>query len=628
MKFNNFNFKIILLLMVGRLTLHAQPYTDYIGAGHATGLTATASSTFGVSSPLKSINGAGMDARFFEASRFMAQATLGGDSSVINPILSKGYEFWIDEQFGKTPTYILPTMIDIWEESLAARVAAGQPEEEVFGPSALHFNYAWWQVNVSNHFPGKNEDLLRQRMALALSEIFVVSANSNLGDWGEAMASYYDILIQHSFGNYRDLLKSVSVSFPMGYYLSHLNNPKTNLVENIRPDENYAREIMQLFSIGLFMLNPDGTQQLDGNGFPIPTYDNNDIKEMAKIFTGLYGGEVMPCPPNCPPWWPQAPYFGLDPYFIIKTVPMLMDNDEHEPGPKTMPDGITVINVPNNGMAEIDAAIDFLFNHQNTPPFISFRLIQRLVKSNPSPAYVQRVAAKFINNGSGVRGDMKAVIKAILMDEEARTGNYLTDPQNGMLLAPTLRYTQFCKANTLDSDLGRFWNNGYNFREATGHHPLMSPTVFNFYTPDYAPIGPVTNEGLKAPEFKIHNSNTSINYINSVHGWVSPWTNLEGESGWVMYSWEGYGNTELDSTIHLITTKFEALGENKEKLIHELDKLFTHGQMSDGTKNILRNVSNVMDQNFGLPLNAEERRHKVRFMMYFLFISPDFNILK
>lgn len=621
---------IACMLVAGVLcmkSLHAQPYTDYIGAGHNKGLTATASSAYGVSSPGKSIDGSGMDSKFFEASRFMVQATLGGDSSVINNIINKGYEGWINEQFNKTPTYILPVMEDIWEESKQARIAAGQAEEDIFGPAALHFNYAWWQTNVTNHFPGKNEDLLRQRVTMALSEIFVVSANSDLGGWGEAMSSYYDILMQHSFGNYKDLLKSISVSFPMGYYLSHLNNPKTNLSENIRPDENYAREIMQLFSIGLFMLNPDGTQQLDGNGFPIPTYDNNDIKEMAKIFTGLHGGAVMPCPPNCPPWWPMQPQFGLDPYFLIKTVPMLMDNNQHEPGPKTMPDGVTVINIPNNGMAEIDAAIDYLFNHQNTPPFISYRLIQRLVKSNPSPAYVQRVAAKFINNGSGVRGDFKAVIKAILLDPEAREGNYLEDPNNGMLLAPTLRYTQFCKGNTLDSDLGRFWNNGYNFRDDTGHHPLMSTTVFNFYTPNYAPIGPITNAGLVAPEFKIHNSNTSINYINSIHSWVSPWANAEGESGYVMYSWEWY-NMDLDSTIHLTTTKYESLAENKEKLIHELDKVFTHGQMGDNTKNILRNVSDVIDYYVGLPLNAEERRHKVRFMLYFLFISPDYNILK
>ncbi|MBK8701071.1 MAG: DUF1800 family protein [Saprospiraceae bacterium] len=610
----------------------AQPYNDYIGAGHTGNINVTASSTYLESSPLKTINGSGLDGAYFDASRFMVQATLGGDSSTVVGIMGQGYDAWISDQFTKTPTYILPVMEAIWDTSFNARVAAGQDPEDIFGPYALHFNYAWWQVNVTNHFPNQNKDLLRQRVAMALSEIFVISANSDLGSWGDAMASYYDLLIQHSFGNYRDLLREVSVSFPMGYYLSHLNNPKTNLEENIRPDENYAREIMQLFSIGLFKLNPDGTQQLDGNGFPIPTYDNNDIKEMAKSFTGLHGGAVMPCPPppNCPPWWPMMPQFGLDPYFLIKTAPMIMANSQHEPGPKTMPDGITVINIPNNGMAEIDAAIDFLFNHSNTPPFISYRLIQRLVKSNPSPAYIQRVAAKFINNGSGVRGDMKAVIRAILMDDEARKGNYLTDASNGMLLAPTLRYTQFCKANTLDSDLGRFWNNGYGFREDTGHHPLMSPTVFNFYTPDYAPIGPVTDAGLKGPEFKIHNSNTSINYINTVNSWLSPWPNSQGESGYVMYSWEGYNGVELDSTVHLETAKWEAISTDKERLIHELDKAFTHGQLSDGTKNILRNVFDTIDTNTqnSSYWATERMRHKVRFLLYFILISPDFNILK
>ena len=629
--------------------VNAQPYSDYIGAGHAVGVTATASSQS--ASANKTINGSGLDAKFFDASRFLAQATLGADSTMILNAMNLGYEPWINAQFTKTPSYILPKMNEIWQTVVANRIAAGQPEDDIFGPYGLHFNYAWWQVNMTNHSVGQNNDLLRQRVAMALSEILVISQNSDLGNWGEALSGYYDILIQHSFGNYKDLLKAVSKSSQMGYYLSHLNNPKTDLEANIRPDENYAREIMQLFTIGLFMLNQDGTQQLDGNGFPIPTYDNNDIKEMAKIFTGLHGSQVMPCPePPIPAncvcyssqdtcdwqqetccWWPQGPEFGLETYYLIMTAPMMMSNANHEPGPKTMPDGTTVINFSGNGMAEVDAAIDFLFNHQNTPPFISYRLIQRLVKSNPSPAYVQRVAAKFINNGSGVRGDLKAVIKAILLDEEARGGNYLSDPKNGMLLAPTLKYTQFCKANKLDSDLGRYWNNGFQYRDATGHLPLMSPTVFNFYTPDYAPIGPVTDNGLVAPEFKIHNSNTSINYINFVSSWVSPWLNDDNESGYVMWSWEGYNGMDLDSVIHLNTLAWEQIADDREKLIHEMDKVITHGQLGDGTKGILRNVWNELDtyaiNNPWWPID-EVRRHKVRFLLYFVMISPDYNILK
>ncbi len=621
------NKLLLILFSFATFTIvKAQPYADYIGAGHARNVTVTASSNSGSSSALKTINGSGMDGNFLDASRFVAQATLGADSAYIASVLAMGYEPWINDQFTKNPTYILPTMNSIWAETKAARIAAGQLEEDIFGPSWLHFNYAWWQNNMTNQETNKNKDLLRQRVAMALSEILVVSENSDLGDWGDAMSKYYDILIENSFGNYKDLLKSVTKSFTMGYYLSHLNNPKTNLVENVRPDENYAREIMQLFTIGLVRLNQDGSQVLDANGFPIPTYDNNDIKEMAKIFTGLHGSQVMPCPPNCPSWWPTGPQFGLDPYFLIRTAPMIMSNSNHEPGPKTMPNGTTIINIPNNGMAEVDAAIDYLFNDSNTAPFISLRLIQRLVKSNPSPAYISRVAAKFANNGSGVRGDLKAVIKAILLDVEARNTPYLTDASNGMLRAPTLRYTQFCKANKLDSDLGRYWNTAYDFARGTAHLPLHSPTVFNFYTPDFTPVGLIKDAKLVAPEFKILNSSTSVNYLNIVHGWNNPWQNSQGESGAVMYSWEGYNDIALDSTVYLLTDYYESIASDNEKLIHEMDKVLSHGQLTDATLNILRSVATTVDANSSA--GAWRNRHKARLLLYYLMISPDYNILK
>lgn len=638
-----------ILFFIGVIKVCAQPYSDYIGAGHAQGVTVTSSSNFNATSTaVKSINGSGLESPFFEASRFLAQSTLGADSSLIEEVKSTGFEAWINDQFTKNPTLILPQMNSIWTESKAARVAAGQNPDDIFGPYGLHFNYAWWQVNMTNHMPGKNKDLLRQRIALALSEILVISQNSELGSWGEALSGYYDILLNNSFGNYKQLLKDVSKSFQMGYYLSHLNNPKTDLVNNIRPDENYAREIMQLFTIGLFKLNPDGTEVLDQNGFPIPTYDNDDIKQMAKIFTGLHGSEVLPCPdPPYPPqcvcwsssnptwcdtlpntccWWPTSPEFGLNEYVLVRTAPLIMDNNNHEPGPKLMPDKTTVINIPGNGMAEVDAAIDWLFNHANTPPFISYRLIQRLVKSNPSPQYVQRVANKFINNGSGVRGDMKAVIKAILMDDEARKGDYMNDFSNGMLRNPTLRQTQFCKANDLDSDMGRYWNHGFDYKNGTGHAPLYSPTVFNFYTPFYAPNGDIKDAGLVAPEFKIQNTSSSINYLNFAHDWTSPWLNFDNESGWVMYSWEDY-NGRLDSIIHLNTSVWENMHPDNEKVINEMNKILAHGQLSDNTIGLLRNIATTIDND---PNSNDPwwKRHKLRLMLYFLLISPEFNILR
>jgi uncharacterized protein (DUF1800 family) len=621
---------LVILLSVS--SIFAQPYTDYIGAGHTRNVVVTSSSNLGQSTANKTINGSGLDGRFFDASRFVAQATLGADSAYIASVMNMGYSAWIDDQFTKPATLMLPTMNSIWAECKAARIAAGELEEDIFGPYSMHFTYAWWQNNMTNHQAGKNGDLLRQRVAMALSEILVTSANSDLGDWGDAMSSYYDILVSNSFSTYTDLLKKVSKSVPMGYYLSHLNNPKTSIADNVRPDENYAREIMQLFTIGLFKLNPNGTQQLDANGFPIPTYNNDDVKQMAKVFTGLYGGTVRPCPTPCPSWWPTSSYFGASPYVLDRTQPMIMSQANHEPGPKLMPNQTTSINITGNGMAEVNAAIEYLVNDPNTPPFIALRLIQRLIKSNPSPAYIQRVGAAFINNGSGVRGDLKAVVKAILMDPEARTEDYLTS-KNGMLRAPTLKHIQFAKGNDLDSDMGRYWNNNYRSIRDLAHLPLHAPTVFNFYTPDFIPLGPIKDAGLVGPEFKILNSSTSVNYLNNTMMWVNPWPNNNQESGVVIESGEVVNNWtyRLDSIIFLNTNYLESIATDNEKLIHEMDKILSHGQLSDVTLNILRSLCTEMDS-YAVPGDpwwlARYKRHKTRLLLYYIMISPDYNILK
>jgi uncharacterized protein (DUF1800 family) len=606
----------------------AQGLVDYFGTGRYLGVKVSTSSNKDASIGENTINGSGLDAIQMDASRFAAQATLGANPDYVNKIVLMGYERWIEDQFTKKPSLVLPTMEGIWKKVYDRRREIGEKPEDIFGPFYVHFNYAWWQTNMTN--TEANEDLLRQRVATALSEIVVVSKNSDLGDYGGSMSQFYDILLTESFGNYKTLLKKVTKSLAMGFYLSHINNPKTNLTANIRPDENYAREIMQLFTIGLFKLNIDGTEKLGTDGKPIPTYDNNDIKEMSKIFTGLYGEEIAPCPTPCPSWWPKAPNFGLGPYVLKKTTNLVMANYQHEPGPKTMPDKKTIINIPNDGMAEIDSAINYLVNDPNTAPFISYRLIQQLVKSNPSPQYVARVANIFLNDGKGERGNLKAVVKAILLDAEARSTNYMDDKKNGKLRNPTLRYTHFARANTLDSDLGRYWNNGENFYNTAGHHTLSAPTVFNFYPPNHVPVGDIKNAGLVAPEFKVHNTSTSVGFLNSVHTWTNPWTNQEGESGWVMTSWEWKDGIAYDSTVFLSTIKYENITDN-EKLIYTLNKDFAHGQIGDATLNIMRNIAKEIDKNTNIndswwyPIH---RRHKVRILMYFLFISPDYAILK
>ena len=587
--------------------IFGQPYSDYIGGGHDKGITVTTSSTSGNSTGLKTINGSGLDAKIFDASRFLAQASFGAKLPYIQSVSDMGYEQWIDDQFTKTPTYYTPAMYQIWQDQKNQWAAAGIDTSDVFGPYSLTFNYTWWDINM------KKEDVLRQRVAQALSEILVISTNSDIDSWAEAITSYFDIMVAQSFGNYKDLLTQVSLHPAMGYYLSHLNNPKTNEAENIRPDENYAREIMQLFTIGLYKLNMDGSQQLDFDGLPIPTYDNDDIKQMAKVFTGLGCGALID-----PTSWPYVPIFGVGMWAIDKRVPMAMYSSQHEPGPKYLMDGYTIPS-GQTGMQDITQAINFLFNHQNTAPFVSYRLIQRLVKSNPSPEYIGRVAAKFANNGSGVRGDMKAVVKAILLDPEAREGDAMLEKENGQFRNGTLRYLQFMRTSDLIIPTNRYWVNGYDFYEATLHLPFKAPSVFNFYLPNFQPIGPIADLDLVAPEFKSHNTSTAINYINRVHAAVQ----------WNAVSWSWQGNDPdtdepLEPTVELNTSYLESIADDPEKMINFLDKILTHGQLSDFTRSNMRTAMTSLYWTW----NTEWKWYRARMLMYMFLISPDYTTLK
>ncbi len=572
-------------------------HSDFIGAGHSNGISVTSSSQFYNTQALSTINGQGMDVPYFEASRFLSQASIGFEKEHIQQVLELGYEGWIDQQFQIPTSYLTPAMESIWQERRQARADIGEDPNELFGPWALDFNYSWWQVNLTNN------DLLRHKVALALSEILVISINSDLSGYAYFLTDYYDILLQHSFGNYRDLLYDVTLHPAMAFYLSHLNNPKSNPSLNQRPDENYAREIMQLFTIGLFELNTDGSRKML-NGQPIPTYNNDVVSNFAKVFTGLGAGAI-----NSNVTWTNEPYFGLNIWGIDPTVPLQMYENYHESGPKqllnnfTIPDGQT-------GLQDINDAIDNLFQHPNVGPFLAYRLIQRLVKSNPSPEYIQRVSNAFNGLTGGQRGDMKFVIKAILLDEEARSRNYVLDETSSRLREPIIRYTHVSRMLPKDSPYGRFWNNGYDSASDLKQHPLASPSVFNFFLPDHQPTGQLADEGKVAPEFKIHNTTTSINYINKAFQWTM-WQVL-------MWSWEG---DQIDPPIYVDLSTFAALAEHPDDLINEYDRLFTHGQLTDTTRTIIR------DALLGLTWNNYQY-DRARLGLYLLLISPDFNAMK
>lgn len=544
----------------------------------------------------KTINNIGLEGKLMESSRFLSQATLGADLATIQKVADMGMEAWIDEQQSLPYHPMLDHLNQVWAEVIEwYLVNGGDPEDIGFRPSWNIFNYTWWEELM------KSDDLLRQKVALALSEIFVISFDSDLSSFGDGLADYYDVLRKNCFGNFEDLMYDVTLHPCMGYYLSHLNNPREIPEENIHPDENYAREIMQLFSIGLYELNQDGSRKVDDQGHWIPTYGQKDIKELAKVFTGLGVGDVVENE------WTNQPYFGLDIYIADMTVPMIMYPEWHQPGPKTMLNGY-VIPEGQTGLKDIKDAVHQLFLHPNVGPFISRQLIQRLVTSNPSPGYISRVAGVFADNGAGVRGDLGAVIKAILMDPEARTCAGSENENFGKLREPFARYTHFSKAITLEQYYNRYWNIAYGFYQSTNQMPLASRTVFNFFLPDFQPIGPITDNGLVGPEFQIHNSRTSVEYINEVNDWAV-W-------GYVMDDWE-----DNNPSVTYVLDELVPMARDPEVLVNRLDMLFTYGMMSEHTRQLIKDaVTPMIDGNY--------RYDRVRLALYLTMISPDYAIMK
>ena len=599
---------------------------EYIGAGNDNGVTAIASHQYtdanwvSTANAQNTINGNGLDGELMEASRFLAQATMGYNNVDMQAVVNMGIEGWIDDQLQLPTTYVTPEMIHAFEASLDTMTNQGTLAEDLpFRANWAYFNYGWWHTTMTN------QDLLRHRMAYALSQIFVISVNSDLSGYGDGLAAYYDMLLDNSFGNYRDLLKDVTYSPMMGFYLSHLNNPKSDPANNVRPDENYAREIMQLFSIGLYELNLDGTRKTDANNDFIPTYGQDEIREFAKIFTGLSVGGSLPA--GIPEDYNDGSiYFDKGLWTADVTVPMVMYDGSpgsppswqswHEPGTKTLLNGY-VVPAGQTGDEDIDDAIDNLFNHPNVGPFIAYRLIQRLVKSNPTPAYVQRVAATFNDNGLGVRGDMAAVTKAILMDAEARQCSYLQSSDNSRLREPFVRYSQYARAVDKTRTGDRYWNIGYHIWEDARQMVFGAPTVFNFYLPDHTPGGDIAAAGLVAPEYNLHDSRSSIGFINNVRGWNVWWGNL-------FHTWDQLGD---NYTVHNID-RYKELAKDPEALINELDRVFTHGRLSDNTRTVLRNTAEEFQIYPWDPTSDEYLEYRVYVVTYLLMISPDYAVMR
>ena len=417
-----------------------------------------------------------------QAARFLAQATLAPSDADIADVRALGFDAWLTREFAKPPS------ADNWsfltgkgiDQDIANRVNTKGSDPQI------------WQRLISA------PDSLRQRVALALSEIFVVGYDGLSGAWRQfKLANWWDLLANNAFGNYRSLLEAITLSPAMGVYLNMAGNQKENAATGRLPDENYAREIMQLFSIGLYQLNADGSQKLDAAGKPIDTYLQDTVSQLARVFTG----------------------WNIDNSPFLASVeqaraPLVLNAALHS----TLSASFLGVTVPANtaGATALRTTLDTLANHPNVGPFIGRQLIQRLVTSNPSPAYVARVSAKFADNGAGVRGDLSAVVRAILTDEEARSANGLTDPKAGKLREPIQRMIQWArvfKATSISSE----WSIGdlSDAGSRLGQSPLRSPTVFNFYRPGYVPAGTaIATAALTAPEFQLANESTVAGYLN------------------------------------------------------------------------------------------------------------------
>ena len=481
-----------------------------------------------------------------DAARFLTQATFGPTDSEITALTTSSISTWLTAQ---TSAAVSSPTHQAWVDQQLAQLQAANPSATL---SANQFYESFWQHAV------QSPDELRQRVKFALSQIFVISlADPNVDVRGAA--SYYDMLGADAFGNFRQLMNDVTYHPMMGVYLTYMSNQKEDPTGTRTPDQNYARELMQLMTIGLYKLNADGTNQLDGSGNPIPTYSQNDILGLAKVFTGLA-------------WYSPSPTTSTfnggnkDPNATI--TPMIAYPQFHSTSEKDFL-GVTIAAAATPDTAgDIKIALDTLFNHPNVGPFISFRLIQQLVTSNPSPAYVQRVASVFNNNGLGVRGDMTAVVTAILSDTEARSDSNETVAGFGKLREPVVRMANWMRAFAANSQSGNWLMTSTSASTSLGESALTSPSVFNFWRPGFAPPNTqLAANNLLSPEFQSVNEVTAAGYLNTMQGAIG----------------NGIGSVPTGGAgadIQPLYTGEMAVANDASALADRMNRILLYGQMS------------------------------------------------
>ena len=502
-----------------------------------------------------------------EAGRFLTQATLGFTRADLNSVMNGSYASWISAQFA------LPRSQGHFDWLMANGYSDAAHINNETG-----LNNTIWRKFISS------PDALRQRVVLALSEICVVSVLGIDAGWRQfSVANYLDILEANAFGNYRTLLQQISLSPAMSYFLTYRNNAKANPNTGSQPDENYARELMQLFTIGLLKLNNDGTVQTNGSGAGIETYTQDDVSGLARVFTGWNldtTGFTSPFPPE------------------VQQRPLIQVGNRYETGAKTflgttIPAGTSAIN-------SLTMALDALFNHSNLPPFIARQLIQRLVTSNPSAAYVSRVTAAFINNGSGVRGDMQAVISAVLLDTEARSAIAAASPGFGKLREPVVRFLNWARSYQATS-ASNAWAIGDLSDAATrlGQSPMRSGSVFNFFRPGYVPPDTAFSaQAMTGPEFQITNESSVAGYVNYMQRTING---------------NGIGDVTPDYS------SLTALAANSSSLLAEINEVLAGSQISAATLAIIKTAIDTMPS-----ATSANLLNRVKAALVLVMASPEF----
>lgn len=586
-----------------------------------------------------------------DAAHFLAQATFGPNDADIARLRSIGYQAWIDEQLAATPTSMLD-YFDWVDNTLNENTGFGNIIEGWFlgalgGPDPIH--------PADPAFDHK--DQLRQRVAFALSEIFVISDQNTLIDQHpDGVAYFYKILSDNAFGNFRTLLEQVTLSADMGVYLNMQGNPKANLAQNVHPDENYAREINQLFSIGLIVLNQDGTPFLK-NGQPVPTYDQSVVTAFSHVFTGWnwascssgnFGGCGYQTNDFRTPMAAFAAHHdnGTDLTNDIVSKQLLAyppaGYATANPGLPSAANG-GVLGAGGTPQTDLAFALDNIFNHPNVAPFIGKQLIQRLVTSNPSPAYVARVSAKFNNDGFGVRGNLGAVVKAILLDPEARYGQYWNPTTFGKLREPLLRITHFWRAMGARHQCGHsnyangdyaddapgaaYRYGGYNLAYGTGdtiygngvgQAPLRADSVFNFFKPSFVPGGEMAALGLVGPEFQINTDTLISNSANAISGFYGP--NYDASDSPACSTFTGpYSGPPGEVAIDRAPDMAYLATNGNAALIDRYNLLFMSGQMSPFMRQTLLTFINS---------TGGSTRARVDALLTMLLTSPEYMIQK